>query len=107
MSTEPSLHSGAKQIVRHCLGLEPNQQLVILVDETTIQPGVIIAEAAESVGVPYTAILVPLAVQRRIPMQTDLSLLAQGVAREARAILTCVNASPECLPFRQRILETQ
>jgi hypothetical protein len=107
MPTEPSLLSGARQIVRQCLGLERNQQLVIFVDETTIQPGVIIAEAAESVGVPYTAILVPIAIQPRIPMQSDLSLLAQGVAREARAILTCVNASPECLPFRQRILETQ
>jgi hypothetical protein len=33
-------------------------------------------------------------------------LLAQGAAREARAIIVCVNASPESLPFRRRMLET-
>ena len=33
-------------------------------------------------------------------------MLAQKAAQDARAILTCVNADPECLPFRQRILET-
>jgi leucyl aminopeptidase (aminopeptidase T) len=107
MSTEPAIQAGARQIVQQCLGLEPNQQLVIFVDETTIEPGVAIAEAAESVGVSCTVMLVPVSLQRRIPVHSDLSLLAQGVAREARAILTCVNSAPECLPFRQRILETQ
>jgi hypothetical protein len=106
MPTEPSVLSGARQIVQQCLGLEPNQQLVIFLDETTVEPATAIAEAAESLGVSHTALLVPVAVQRRIPLQSDLSLLAQGVAREARAILTCVNSTPECLPFRQRILET-
>lgn len=106
MPADPSVLSGARQIVRRCLGLEPNQQLVIFVDETTIEPAVSIANAAESLGVFQTAILVPQAIQRRIPEQSDLSLLAQGAAREARAILTCVNSAPECLPFRQRILET-
>lgn len=106
MSTAPSIPSGARQIVQHCLGLQANQQLVIFVDETTVEPGVAIAEAAESLRVPHTLILVPVSLQRRIPMQSDLSLLAQGLAREARGILTCINATPECLPFRQRILET-
>jgi hypothetical protein len=106
MPADPSVLSGARQIVQRCLGLEPNQQLVIFVDETTIEPAVSIASAAESLGVSQTAILVPQAMQHRIPGQSDLSLLAQGAAREARAILTCVNSTPECLPFRQRILET-
>jgi leucyl aminopeptidase (aminopeptidase T) len=106
MPTEPSVQAGAREIVRQCLGLEPNQQLVIFVDETTVEPGVAVAEAAESLRVAPTVLLVPVAVQRRIPLQSDLSFLAQGVAREARAILTCVNSRPECLPFRQRILET-
>lgn len=106
MSTTPSVRSGARQIVQYCLGLESNQQLVIFVDETTVEPGVAIAEAADSLRVPHTLILVPASIQRQIPMQSELSLLAQGVAREARAILTCVNSSPDCLPFRQHILET-
>ena len=45
-------------------------------------------QAAESQGVSHAAILVPVSLQRQIPRQGDLSLLAQGVAREARAILT-------------------
>jgi hypothetical protein len=107
MPTEPSIHAGARQIVQQCLGLERNQQLVIFVDESTIEPGIVIAETAESLGVSPTVILVPISIQRRTPAQSDLSLLAQGAAREARAILTCFNSTPECLPFRQRILETQ
>jgi hypothetical protein len=107
MPTESSIHAGAEQIVRHCLGLERDQHLVVFVDETTVEPGLAIAETAESLGVPPTVILVSTSIQRRIPMHSDLSLLAQGAAREARAILTCVNSTPECLPFRQRILETQ
>jgi hypothetical protein len=75
------------------------------VDETTIEPGVAIAEAAESLGVSQMVILVPTAVQRRIPTESDLSFPAQRAAREARAILTCINARPDCLPFRSRILE--
>jgi hypothetical protein len=96
----------ARQIVQNCLGLTPNQQLVIFVDESTIEAGVALAEAADSLGIAQTVFLVPVSVQRRIPANVDLSWLIQKAAREARAILTCVNASPDCLPFRQRILET-
>jgi leucyl aminopeptidase (aminopeptidase T) len=107
MPSESSSHAGARQVVQHCLDLKPGQQVVILVDETTVEPGVAIAEEAESLGVSQTIILVPVAVQRRIPRETDLSFPAQRAAREARAILTCVNALPECLSFREHILETQ
>ena len=106
MPQDPSHHAGARQIVEHALDLKPGQQLLILLDETTVEPATAIAEAAESLGVSTTAILVPIAVQRRIPRETDLSFPAQRAAREARAILTCVNAMPDCLAFRQRILET-
>jgi leucyl aminopeptidase (aminopeptidase T) len=100
------VQAGARQIVQQCLGLEPYQQLVIIVDETATAPAVAIAEAAESLGVSGTVLLVPVSIQQDIPHKRDLSLLARGVAREARAILTCVNSSPECLPFRRSILET-
>ncbi len=106
MPMEHAIVVGARQIVQHCLGLAPNQQLVIFVDETTIEPGVALAEAADALGISQTVFLVPVSVQRRIPGDRDLSWLAQTAAREARAILTCVTADPECLPFRQRILET-
>jgi hypothetical protein len=106
MSTGSSVQAGARQIIQQCLDLKPNQQLVIFSDETTVEPAVALAEAAESLGVSQTIMLVPTSMQCQIPQQTDLSLLAQGAAREARAILTCLNAAPECLPFRERILET-
>ena len=105
MPSEASVHAGARQIVQRCLDLKPNQLFVIFVDETTVEPGVAIAEAAEALGVSQMVILVPTAAQRRIPMESDLSFPAQRAAREARAILTCVNARPDCLPFRSRILE--
>ncbi len=106
MSSDPNSHAGARQVVGRCLGLEPGQQLVILADETTVELAVAIAEAADSLRVPHTAILVPVSVQRRIPAQSDLSLLAQGAVREARAILVCSNSAPDCLPFREWFLET-
>jgi hypothetical protein len=107
MSAEHSAFSGAIQIVRRCLGLEHGRELVIFIDETTVEVGVVISQAATSLGIPQTVILVPISLQRRIPQESNLSLLAQGAAREARAILTCVNSMPDCLPFREHILETQ
>lgn len=106
MPVDDSVLTGARQIVEQCLGLQPDQQFVIFADETTIEPAVAVAEAAESLGVSHTVILVPVSVQRRVPGGANLSLPAQGAAREARAILTCVNARPDCLPFRRFILET-
>jgi leucyl aminopeptidase (aminopeptidase T) len=106
MPMEPSVQAGAKQIVRHCLGLEPGQDLVIFVDETTVEPAVAIAEAAEALRVPHTLMLVPVSLQQRVPYEAELSLLVQGAARQARAILTCLNATPDCLPFRTWVLET-
>jgi hypothetical protein len=106
MPHKPSLRAGAQQIISHCLCLEPDQQLVIFLDETTVDTAVILAEAAAEQGVSHTLILVPVTIQHRIPARSDLSLLAQGAAREARAIIMCVNATPECLPFRRRMLET-
>jgi len=84
MPSDPAIQAGASQIVRRCLGLEPEQQLVILMDETTVDPAVAIAEAAERLRVPHTAVLVPVAVQRRIPHHGDLSLATQGAVRDAR-----------------------
>ena len=58
MSTAPrdsAIHPGARQIVRRCLGLEPGQDLVIFLDETTIDVAVALAEAADSLGVQFIA----------------------------------------------------
>jgi len=99
--------AGAKQLLQRCLGLRQGQSLVVFVDETTVDVGAVIAEAADILGIPQTMIFVPSALQCRIPKKSDLSLIALEIAREARAILTCVNGTPDCLPFRHRILESQ
>lgn len=99
--------SGAKQILQRCLGLRQNQSLVIFVDETTINVCTVISEAADLLGISQTIIFVPVSLQRKIPAESDLSLITQEIAREARAVLTCVNGTPECVPFRDRILESQ
>lgn len=107
MAAEPSIHPGARQIVRRCLGLEPGQDLVILMDETTVETAIALGEAADGLGVHPSLVLVPVSLQRRIPARSDLSLPIQGLAQQARGILTCVNARPECMGFRDRVLETQ
>lgn len=107
MTLNPAVYTGAKQIIQRCLGLTKRQNLLIFVDKTTIAIGTIVAEAADELEVQSTIIFVPVSLQRKIPGEIDLSLLSQAAAKEARAILTCVNSSPECLPFRERILETQ
>lgn len=107
MDRDLAVVSGAKQIIQRCLGLGNGQNLLIFTDETTSETASILAETAEELGIPSTIIFVPVELQRRIPGEVDLSLLAQGAAREARAILTCVTSAPDCLAFRDRILETQ
>lgn len=101
------LTTGAQQILQRCLGLRQSQSVVIFVDETTIDVGTVLAEAADLLGISQTTIFIPVSLQRHIPKKSDLSIITQEVAREARAILTCVNGTPECLPFRDRILESQ
>jgi len=99
--------SGAKQIVQRCLGLTKGQNLLIFADKTTSDVATIIADAAEQLSIPGTIIFVPVSQQRRIPDEMELSLLAQGAAKDAWAILNCVNSYAECTPFRKFILETQ
>ena len=106
MAIDTAARKGAEQIMQRCLGLTPGQELLIFVDETSIEVGKVIAEAAHRSGVSHMIVLVPVTLQRCIPKKTDLSLLIQGAAKDARAILTCVNSTPECLPFRERVLET-
>lgn len=107
VAIDPAVVSGAKQIIQRCLGLTRGQNLLIFADKTTSGLASIITEAAEQLDVESTIIFVPVSLQRRIPDDIDLSLLAQGAAKEAWAILNCVNSSAECLPFRRFILETQ
>jgi aminopeptidase len=104
---DPEIHPGARQIVRRCLGLEPGQDLVIFLDETTLDVALALAEAAHSLAVNSSLVLMPVSFQRRIPRQADLSLPVQGLAHQARGILICVAALPDGLAFRDRVLETQ
>ncbi len=94
MESDSSQLSGARQIVQRCLGL-------------TSDLASIIAEAAEQLAIESTIIFVPVSLQRRIPGEHQLSLLARGAAKEARAILNCVTSTAECSPFRKFILENQ
>jgi hypothetical protein len=106
MPTDPFVEAGARQIVTTCLALEPGQELVIVADETTLKVAEIVAEAAQSLRVPQTLLVVPVSIQRLIPREAEMSLVAQGAARQARAVLFCVNGQPDCLRFRQHLLET-
>ena len=98
--------SSAVHILRDCLHLTNDQSLVIILDETTVDVAAVLAEAADLEGIAYDAFLIPVSVQKRIPTRTDLSLTVQSAAQDAHAILTCVTANPDCLAYRNRILET-
>lgn len=98
---------GAKRILRQCLGLESDQSLVVILDETTARTGAVLAAAADLEGITCSAFLVPVAAQRRIPVHGDLNPAVQEAAQGAGGLLICVNASPECIGFRDYILETQ
>lgn len=106
MSTDAAF-DGARQIIEQCLGLTPGQDLVVFLDETTLPAATLIITAAASLAVAVTPIFVPTALQRRIPAGTALSLPIASATREARAIITCVSAEPDCLPFRDHILENE
>ena len=81
MPIEPSVVEGAQQIVKHCLGLAPNQQLVIFADESTIEPSVALAEAADALGVSQTVFLVPMMV---FPTAMALSGVVRLLVRALR-----------------------
>lgn len=106
MRNEAALQ-GARQIISHCLGLVSQQELVVFLDETTLAAATLIITAASDLRVPVTPIFIPTAMQRRIPATTALSLPISFALRDARAIITCVSAEPDCLPFREHILESQ
>ena len=90
MSNAPrdsAIHPGARQIVRRCLGLEPGQDLVIFLDETTIEVAIALAEAAHSLGVNSSLVLTPVSFQRRIPRQAAGGRKASNNALRPTSIL--------------------
>jgi leucyl aminopeptidase (aminopeptidase T) len=96
---------GAKNIIRRCLDLEPGQDLVIFFDEATLETVSLLMRVATELRVQPTAIFIPQEVQRLIPEHANLSGLAERMVQEVRAIITCVNGSASCMPFRSRLLE--
>ena len=105
MIANEAAFNGAQHIIKHCLELHQGQELLIVSDETAVEVSTMLAEAAAQLGVSQTTIFIPVSLQRRIPHEQQLSLLTWTVAREARAILTCVNGAPDCFPFRDYILD--
>jgi len=106
MNDRQSVSTGAERIISDCLGLRKGQNLVVFMDETTCDVAREIVVAAGRLGVPATAFFIPITEQRRIPDESDLNVMVQRVAKEARGILNCVNANADCLRFRERILES-
>lgn len=100
-------HEGAGKIIRHCLGLGRGQGLVVFLDETTVPVASLLIMAAAAQDVAVTPIFIPSALQRRKPVQQIFTVPVSAALRDARAIITCVNADPDSLPFRDHILENE
>lgn len=105
MKTSQLHVDGARQIIQRCLGLQAGQNLLIIADETTYKVASLLSDAALNMEVSTMIAFIPQDQQKRIPKEYELGHLVQNAAREARAIITCVNDSPECLPFRYWILQ--
>jgi leucyl aminopeptidase (aminopeptidase T) len=91
---------GARQVIQRGLGLLPGQNLLIIADETTEDVAALLRDTAMSIGVSAMIVFIPQEQQMLIPQEYELSDRVQSAAQEARAIITCVNDSPDCLPFR-------
>lgn len=104
-TTPNAVASASENIIRRCLAMTRDQSLLILFDETTIEVGVALSEAAYRLGVSCALVMVPVEMQKRIPSEARPSQLLQTLARESRGILTCVNGSSECFRFRDYFIE--
>jgi hypothetical protein len=108
MSGHNDSDSGARKILESCLGLKMgHHNLLLFSDETTLDVTKIFLRNAAGLDIPATAIFVPVEQQQAFKAGQELSLPLLSAAREARAILTCLNASPDCLEFRDQLLHTQ
>jgi leucyl aminopeptidase (aminopeptidase T) len=101
--TEEALH-GAKVILRDCLALECDQELILIIDETTIDVAPALYQAAYQLGARCTVIFVPLAQQKAIKQLGDLPHAMQVALTNARVILTCINGDSPYTDFRHVIL---
>ncbi|HMQ31333.1 MAG TPA: aminopeptidase [Chloroflexaceae bacterium] len=104
MADESALN-GARQIVKHCLGLEAGQELLVFMDETTVEVGMLLEQAATQLGVTTSSLFVSRAQQRSFSSDAGLGRAVSGALREVRVIVLCVNGQTDCLPFRAHIIE--
>lgn len=103
-TTSESLMRGARKVVSTCLGLLPGEELLIFVDETTLEVERLIHQAAVEQQVHSTILLVPLEDQVRYAKNKDFPLPIQAAMRDAKAIVTCVSDQPEAMNFRAMII---
>ena len=96
---------GARHVIQRGLGLQPGQNLLIIADETTDQVAALLRDAASDIGVSARIVFVPQEQQKRFPNEYELNNQIESAAQEARAIITCVNDSPDCFSFRSWIFQ--
>ena len=106
MTLEEEARSAAEKILTVCLHIQGEQELLVVTDETAIAVATILAETADTLNVQCSVVYVPTSCQKRFTVNDELSLLTEDALREAKAIITCVSNSPECLAFRRRIINT-
>lgn len=102
MEAREEVVSAANKILTACLALPARSDIVIFADETTLPTAHILLEAAVQLALCPTLICYPL--------QTQLLLREHGLKShhsalldDAVAVLVCLNGTPACLPFRDRV----
>lgn len=104
MESLSDVDRGARIILRDCLKLERGQEVVILVDETTLSLVPALTHAAAQLAIPSTILYVPLSQQKATQKLEDLPTPLGAALKDARAILTCITGDTSCTTFRGVII---
>lgn len=101
MSNDQFVHA-AEAIFQQALNLPNGAEIVILADETTIEPVTILAEAAIQSGFHPIPLYFTTQMQRVLGSGEVMPILA-AILDDVAATLICLTGAADCLPFRDTI----
>ena len=95
---------GAVRIIKDCLSLERENDLVVIFDEDTASVTPYLIDAAKRTSIAITCLCILKEQQADIYTSADLPNPVQQILREVRAILICVNGDAAYTRFRGVLL---
>jgi len=96
----------ADNIVSRSLGLRTGQNLLILIDATSLPVADILAEVALDLGVSATTIYIPKIQQQHFRTGDHLPTPLDLAIGEAHGVFSCLSPDAECTAFRTAVVTT-